>query len=178
MTHNNLRKNGLWVISANSVVRRTIFRCVTCRKLRGALGYQKMADLPKDKYIEVPRFTHCGVDMFGPFVIRERRSGLKRNCALFTCFASRAVHIEVTNAMDIDSLIQALRQFIARRGTVRFFRSDNGTKFLRASNELENVLHEMNQEQIRTYLLKSGTDWVKWQKNPPGASHMGSIWEL
>ena len=51
MTLNNLRKNGLWVISANSVVRRTIFRCVTCRKLRGTFGYQKMADLPKDHHL-------------------------------------------------------------------------------------------------------------------------------
>ena len=33
----------------------------------------------------------------------------------------------------------------------------------------------MNLEQIRQHLLKSKTDWVKWQKNPPGASHMGSI---
>ena len=40
MTLNNLRKNVLWVISANSVVQGTIFRCVTCRKLRGAFGYQ------------------------------------------------------------------------------------------------------------------------------------------
>ena len=23
----------------------------------------------------------------------------------------------------------------------------------------------------------SGTDWVKWQNNPPGASHMDGIWE-
>ena len=35
MTLNNLRKNGLWVISVNSVVRRTIFRCGTYRKLHG-----------------------------------------------------------------------------------------------------------------------------------------------
>ena len=35
----------------------------------------------------------------------------------------------------------------------------------------------MNQEQIRQYLLKRGTDWVKWQKNPPRASYMGGIWE-
>ena len=176
---NNLRKNGLWVISANSVVRRTIFRCVTCHKLRGAFGYQKMADLPKDRCIEAPPFTHCGVDMFGPFVTRERRSDLKRYCALFTYiyFASRAVHIEVANAMDTDSFIQALRRFIARRGTVRSIRSDNRTNFVGASNELKKVLDEMNQEQIRQHLLKSGTDWVKWQKNPPGASHMGSIWE-
>ena len=39
------------------------------------------------------------------------------------------------------------------------------------------ALDEMDQEQIRKHLLKSGTDWVKWQKNPPGASHMGDIWE-
>ena len=58
MILNNLRKNGLWVISANSVVRRTIFRCVTCRKLRGTFGCQKMADLPKDRCIETPPFTH------------------------------------------------------------------------------------------------------------------------
>ena len=36
MTLNNLRKNGLWDISASSVVQRTICRCVTCRELCGA----------------------------------------------------------------------------------------------------------------------------------------------
>ena len=39
------------------------------------------------------------------------------------------------------------------------------------------ALDEMDQEQIRKHLLKSGADWVKWQKNPPGPSHMGGIWE-
>ena len=58
MTQNSLRKNGLWVISASSVVQRTIFRCVTCRKLRGAFRHQKMADLPKNRCIEAPLFTH------------------------------------------------------------------------------------------------------------------------
>ena len=77
-----------------------------------------MANLPKDRCIEAPPFTHCGEDMFGPFVIQQRRSDLKQYCALFTCFASIAVHIEVTNAMDTDSLFQALRRFITRRGTV------------------------------------------------------------
>ena len=127
MTPINLRKTGLWVISANSVVRRTIFRRVTCRKLRGAFGYQNMEDLPKDRCIEAPPFTRYGVDTFEPFVIRERRSDLKRYCALFTCFASSAVHIEVANVMYTDSFIQAFRRFIARRGAVRSIRSSNGT---------------------------------------------------
>ena len=79
--------------------------------------------------------------------------------------------------MDTDSFIQALRRFIARRGTVRSIRSDNGANFVGASNELKKALDEMNQEKITQHLLKSGTDWVKWQKNPPGASHMGGIWK-
>ena len=41
MTLNNLRKNDIWVISANPVVRRIIVRYVKCRKLRGAFGYKK-----------------------------------------------------------------------------------------------------------------------------------------
>ena len=42
---------------------------VTFRKLRGALGYQKIADLPRDRCIEAPPFNHCGVDMFRLLVI-------------------------------------------------------------------------------------------------------------
>ena len=89
---------------------------------------------------------------FGPLVIRERRSDLKRHYTLFSCFASRTVHIKVANAMDTDSFIQALRRLIARRGTVRSIRSDNGSNFVRASNALKKALDEMNQEQIRQHL--------------------------
>ena len=120
-----------------------------------------MAELQKDRSIEGPPFTHCGVYMFGPFVIREIRSDLKQYCDLFTCFASRAVHIEVANAMDTDSFIQALRRLIASRGAAQSIRSDNGTNFLGASNELKKALDKMDQEQIRQHLLNSGIDWVK-----------------
>ena len=47
MTLNNLSQNGFWILSANVVVRRMIYRCVNCRKLRGKFDVQKMADLPK-----------------------------------------------------------------------------------------------------------------------------------
>ena len=170
---NNLRKNGIWVLGANAVVRRIIHKCVTCRKLRGKFGDQKMSDLPKERCCEAAPFTHCGVDMFGPFIIRERRSNLKQYCALFNCFASRPVHIEVT--CRIDSFIQALCRSMARRGKVRSIRSDNGPNFFGTDNELRKTLEETNQEQIRDYLLQNGTDWITWYKNLPGASHMGGV---
>ena len=96
-----------------------------------------MADLPQEKSTEAVPFTYCGADMFGPLIIKERRSELKRYGALFTCFSSRAVHIEVTNSLDADSFILALRRFMARRGTVRSIWSDNGTNFVGARNELQ-----------------------------------------
>ena len=43
--------------------------------------------------------------MFGPFTVKERRSELNRYGALFTCMASRAVHIEVTQSLDADLFI-------------------------------------------------------------------------
>ena len=151
-----------------------IYRCVNCHKLRGKFGVQKMADLPKVRCLQVPPFTHWVVDMFGPYTIRERRSDLKRYCALFT---SRAVHIEVTNALDTDSFIHALRRFIARWGPVRSIRSDNGTNFDGAANELRKALDEMNHEQVKHYLQINGSDWITWGNNPHAASHMGGISE-
>ena len=115
--------------------------------------------------------------MFGPFIIREIRSNLKRYCALFTCFASRAIHIEITCTMETDPFIQALRRLMARRDKVRSISSDNGTTFVGTDNELRKALEEMNQKQVRDYLLQNLTDWITWYKNPPAASHMAGVWE-
>ena len=54
-----------------------------------------MADLLTDRRIEELPYTNCGVDMFGPFIIKEGREELIRNGVIFTCFSSRTVHIEL-----------------------------------------------------------------------------------
>ena len=83
---------------------------------------QIMEDLPKDRFEEAVPFTYCAVDMFAPLEIKFKRSEAKRYGAMFTCLASRAVHIEFSNSMTTDSFIQALRRLIARRGNVRQIR--------------------------------------------------------
>ena len=55
-----------------------------------------MADLPACRLTETAPFTRCRVDIFGPFIVKQRRSEVKKYGAMFTCVASRAVHIEVT----------------------------------------------------------------------------------
>ena len=85
MTLTEIRSSGYLVMQGNSVVKGLISKCVTCRRLRGKVGEQIMADLPADRTKEAPPFTYCGVDMFGPFEIKERRTILKRYGALFIC---------------------------------------------------------------------------------------------
>lgn len=46
-----------------------IHKCVTCRKLRGRLEEQRMADLPVDKLTPESPYTTVGLDVFGPWSI-------------------------------------------------------------------------------------------------------------
>ena len=176
-TVNEIRSNGFWIIGMNTVVKSVIHSCVRCRSLRGRLGQQKMADLPLERTMEVAPFTYCGVDVFGHFLIKEGRKVYKRWCGLFTCFSCRAIHLEVLYKMDTDSCISALRRFIATRGRVRTIRSDGGTNFVGASNELKKAWKEMDHSRIHTFLQSESCDWITWERNPPDASHMGGVWE-
>ena len=133
-------------MNAKAIVRHLVHKSVICCKLRGKMEYQKMANLTQERCTEAAAFTHCHVDMFGPLITKERRSKLKLYSALFTCFSNRAVHIEVTNSLGVDSFIFALRRFMTRRGTARSIWSDNGTNFVGARNELRQVFKEMKHE--------------------------------
>ena len=178
MTLNEVRKR-FWVTRANSAVRRCIIHCVTCKRLRGTVGEQKLSDLPQDRLTPAPPFTYCAVDFFGPFSIKDKRKELKRYGVLFTCLASRAVHIETANSLDTDSFINALRRLIARRGPIREMRSDQGTNFVGADNDLKISLEEMNLNKVSATLRQEfNADLsIKWKRNPPAASHMGGVWE-
>lgn len=177
MTLNEIRSNGFWITGGSSAVSNMIVSCVKCQRLRGALQEQRMADLPKDRLESAPPFTSCGVDYFGPFTVKIGRKEVKRYGVLFTCMASRAIHLEVANSLDTASFINAYRRFVSRRGPIRQLRSDQGTNFVGARRELREALAEMKQDVIKTKLLKDNCDWVEFKMNVPSASHMGGAWE-
>ena len=81
--------------------------------------------------------------------------------------ASHSIHIEVAHSLDTNSFLQALRSFISRTGPIRELRSDQGTNFVGAQNELKKTLQEMDNDQIKVELLKHDIDWAR---NPATAS--------
>ena len=136
-----------------------------------------MSDLPKTCIEPEAPFTWCGVDMIGTFYVKEGRKELKRYATLFTCFSSRAIHIEVASTLTTDSFFMSLRRFLVRRGAVRSIRSDNGTNFVGADNEFRKALEEMDHQKIADFLTENGCDWIQWKRNTPTASHTGGVWE-
>ena len=56
-------------------------------------------------------------------------------------------------------------------------RSNNGSNFIGAEKELSKGFLEMDQDKIRRFLQKLGSDLIIWKKNPPAGSHFSGIWE-
>ena len=164
-----------WIIKGRMAVRRVLSSCFHCKRRLQPPDSQKMSDLPYERVTPgEPPFTFVGVDYFGPFYVKRGRCMEKKYGVLFTCLAMRAVHIEVAHSLDTSSFINALRRFIARRGSPHVIRSDNGTNLTSGEKELREAIDGWNKSKIGQFLLQKE---VRWVFNLPTASHMGGIWE-
>ncbi|XP_073763460.1 uncharacterized protein [Danio rerio] len=178
-TEGAIRAAGFWIVGGKRAVSAVIFRCVTCRRLRGKRQEQVMSDLPEDRMNTDPPFTCVGLDIFGPWTVttRKTRGGQaesKRWAVIFVCMSTRAIHIEVIESMDTSSFINSLRRFFALRGAAKLLRSDCGTNFVSACRELQVSKLGCHNKEINNYLEDSGCQWLF---NPPHASHMAGSWE-
>ena len=171
----SLIRKSYWIIKGRVAVRRVVNRCFSCRRRQAPFKTQKMADLPADRVTpnKAP-FSFVGVDCFGPFWVKRARSQVKRYGVLYTCLATRAIHLEVAQSMDTDSFLNSMRRFIARRGVPEVMRSDNGSNFVGGCKELREAISGWNKSQIHEFLLQRN---VKWLFNPPSGSHFGGVWE-
>ncbi|XP_067943414.1 uncharacterized protein [Watersipora subatra] len=167
------RDAGIWMVNGSGVVKCVLNQCVGCARLRKALETQFMGKLPKERMEGTPPFTNIGIDTFGPYYVKDKRTELKRWGLLITCLYSRAVHIEVLDDMSADTLIQALRCFLALRRPVQTIYCDNGTNFVGAKNEIEKQL-EITSKETKQYLLENR---IHFKFNSPEASHQGRAME-
>lgn len=169
-----VRDAGYWLINGKSVIKEVIHKCVVCRRLHQRPVDQKMGQLPRERVEQSPPFTHVGMDVFGPFVVRDRRSEIKRWGLLLTCMYSRAVHVEMLDDLSTDGFLIALRNFIALRGKVSTIFCDQGTNFVGACNELQAQINMVADEKVKEYMLQNA---IKFKFNPPEGSHRGGTWE-
>ena len=169
-----------WITGVKTLVRAAIHDCTSCARYNVKPIIPLMGDLPEARVRPSPPFTHVGLDYAGPFTCGTGTPGetCKRYILVFVCFATKAVHMEVTRNVDIAETLLALRAFMARRGVPRSIYSDNGTGLLGARRKLcefrKMFESKWGDKTGAEYLLQLG---VNWYAIPPSAPHMGGIWE-
>lgn len=91
------------------------------------------------------QFQTTGVDYAGPILIKPilRKLGgyklVKSYIALFICFSTKAIHLEVVTDLTSENFIATLKRFIARRGKQLSIHSDNNTNFVGANSALNEL---------------------------------------
>ena len=89
---------------------------------------------------------------------------------MFTYLASRAVHLEMAYGLDTDSFLRAFDRICNQRGVPKEMMSDNGTNFVGTNQELRELLSNCR---LEGSMRSKG---IKWNFNPPSASHFGGVY--
>ena len=171
-----LVRREFWLTKGRASVKSVISPCMTCKRLFSQPQEQFMAPLPPERISPgLPVFSYVGIDCFGPYLVRNYRSDIKRNVCLFTCLASRAIHLEVLCSMETSAMINALRRFIARRGAPIKAFSDQGTNLTGAYGELKASWSHIPKEELQSYATNSaGFEWIFISPKSPWK---GGAWE-
>lgn len=168
-----------WVLSARSLIRSRVFKCVRCFRCRPTNQPPLMGELPAERVTPAGVFQRAGVDYAGPISTRlnklRRCTTQKAYLSIFVCFATKAVHIEVVSDLTADSFIAALTRFVSRRGLCASLYSDCGTNFVGASRQIHSSFTQL----LKSPLLEnfSVAHSIDFKFLPPASPHQGGLWE-
>jgi hypothetical protein len=136
-----------------------------------------MADLPISRVQPRRPFERVGVYYAGPLQLKELRLRKSRiykvYIAVFVCFTTKAVHLEVVTELSTDAFLAAFDRFVARRGLPADVYSDCGTNFVGADKQLRALIQsDEGQNAVANFCAM-----CTWHFNPPSAPHFGGLWE-
>ena len=80
----------------------------------------------------------------------------KASIALFSCCSSRALHLELTMDLSVETFIRSLRRFTSRRGVPELITSDKAKTFKAAKKLLNQVF---NHPSVRRFCTSERISW-------------------
>lgn len=171
-----------WIFQLRTIVRNRLNKCLPCYRMKTQPIPPQMGNLPRARIQPSHPFTTTGVDYAGPFSVKV---GLRRNSpvskaylALFVCFSTKAVHLELVSSLSTTAFLAAFDRFVSRRRLPERIYSDCGRNFVGAARTLKELYSWLNDQQNQSIIQKHATSrGVHWHFNPPYTPHFGGIWE-
>ena len=154
-----------WIPAARQCVKKVIRQCVICRKLSGAA--YKAPDpppLPKSRVQDSPPFTTTGVDFTGAMYVKGNGKENKVYICLFTCAATRAVHLEVVTDLTEATFMEAFRRFFGHKSLPHTIILDNASTYHSADDELIQLFESIS---LKESLGRQGVVWQFIPKRGP-----------
>ena len=164
VTWNSLRRK-YWILAGRTRIKALKAKCGPCQRLKKAIRPQKMAPLPQSRLIPVCPWYVTGVDLAGPYLVRNSgRGSSKRWVMILTCLVSRSVHLEVLDNLTSNSFLLGLARF---KATYPFqtaqLVSDQGTNFTHGDKVLKSAIKEWAGIDLSS---KQGLNGIAWQYSP------------
>lgn len=176
----NLRQQ-FWIIRGRDVVKKVVYKCNSCFRARPKLYNQIMGSLPRHRVEPARPFLHAGVDFCGPVWVRYKGRGQRSDkayIAVFVCFATKAVHIEIVSDLSSKAFLNALDRFVSRRGFCRYLYCDNGTNFVGGSRELKELRTLFLNQNMDDQIVRTCADaHIQFVHIPPRSPHFVGLWE-
>ena len=94
-------RNNYWIIGARKMCKTIAQGCLTCKRFTSKPCNQSPAPLPEFRIKPTDPFTIIGVDYAGPVFCADQ-PGKKLYILIFTCAVIRALHIELTDSLNVE----------------------------------------------------------------------------
>lgn len=170
-------RKSFWIPKARQMIKSCIRECTTCLRYDSRpINYPGPPPLPSERVNESKPFQVVGVDYTGSIILKNPNSNsevepTKVYICLFTCAATRAVHLELATDLSAQTFIRAFRRFVGRRSCPDLIISDNATNFKASERVLKGFFQS---EEVQEFFQSRKCEW---KFIPPGAPWQGGFYE-
>ena len=163
-----------WILRGRETVKRVVRHCVVCRRYAASsCKPEQFPDLPGNRVSDDPPFTLIGLDFAGPLYVKDARRSSQESdsnsnkvyVCPFTCASTRAVHLELTQGLNVRDFLLAFRRFASRRGLPATIQSDNAKTFQSPSTEIRKIARS---PEVWRYLTNNQITWHFIVEKAPG----------
>lgn len=171
-----------WILSGLREIKKVLHPCIKCFRIKAEGAKVLMGSLPSNRVTANRAFQVVGVDFCGPFnlkVARIRKPMInKAYIAVYVCFSTKAVHVELLSSLTTDAFLACLKRFISRRGLPNFIYCDNAKTFKGAENQLKDLYKLQASPSHRNSVYKFClTNYIQFKFIPSYSPEFGGLWE-